>query len=213
VALAGVIALVVSLVILRRYGPARSNQPGFRNDSQRPHELAPAQTWAKFLKETYRGQKNSGATVKLGSGFELGIVGESFHLPELQWVRTQHSGAGPVGYRTRFNAYLIAEPENPHSPTGTAVRVESPRGGTIGHLSGEQAESYAPVFKALHAAQRVGMCRAVALGGTEGKPNIGVWINIGHSAWLAELINEAQQPLPARQKRGAPKQEPIDQPF
>ena len=57
------------------------NSPQFVNDSKRQHDTAAAQTWAGFLKETYRQKKNSGATVKLGSGFEIGFVGESFHVP------------------------------------------------------------------------------------------------------------------------------------
>jgi hypothetical protein len=47
------------------------------------------QTFTAFLRETYRKQRNSGAHVKLGGGFEIGIAGESFHLPELQRIRSQ----------------------------------------------------------------------------------------------------------------------------
>ena len=149
--------------------------------------------------------------MKLGSGFEVGIVGESFHMDELRWVRSLEPDR--EAYRVRFDAYLIPEPENPHSPKKDAVRVESPRGGTIGHLSSEQAAAYAPVFNALHAAKRVGACRAFALGGIEKKPNIGVWINIGHSAWLAEHLAEAQKPRPPRKKKAGVEVPPADQPF
>jgi hypothetical protein len=193
------LALVIICVLLiwavTRFGRSRrplTNTPDFRNDSQRQHAALPMQTWAAFVKETYRKQKNSGAAVKLGTGFEIGIVGESFHLPELQWIREQGCGGDSSVRRVRCLAYLIPEPENPHSANGNAVRVESVRGGTIGHLSTEHADAYAPVFKALHGAQRVGVCRAVAVGGTGRKPNIGVWITIGHSAWLGELLTEAQ---------------------
>jgi hypothetical protein len=211
--------IVVSLVLWwgggrhqqnRRKPPPVVNDSAFRNDSGRQHETAPTQTWGGFLGEMRR-QTNSGAHVKLGNGFEVGIVGESFHVPELQWVRAQDADAN--AYRVKFTAYLIPEPENPHRAQGDAVRVESPRGRTIGHLSNEQAAAYTAVFKALHAAKRVGVCRAVALGGTEMKPNIGVWINIGHSAWLAEQLAEANAPKPPRRKKLPVETPPADQPF
>jgi hypothetical protein len=190
---------------------AQSNEPDFPNDSGRDHTTALVQSWQRFLSETYRQQKNSGAHVRLGNGFEIGIVGESFHLPELQRVRAQPSDSDTK--RTRFTAYLIPEPENPHSANRTCVRVESPRGLTIGHLSNEHAESYAPVFKALHDARRVGVCRAVAVGGTRQKPNIGVWITIGHPSWLSELINEARALRKPRYQRPRTLPPAAEQPF
>jgi hypothetical protein len=187
---------------------AATSVPDFRNDSHRNHEDVPTQTWVQFLAET-RQQKNSGAHVKLGSGFEVAIVGESFYLSELQWVRAQD--ADPR--RARFNAYLVPEPENPHSAKGDAVRVESVRGATIGHLSRAHAAAYAPVFKALHAAGRTGVCAAVAVGGTSRKPNIGVWINIGHAAWLSEQLSESTKPRASRRSKAQPDVPPADQPF
>jgi hypothetical protein len=77
---------------------------------------------------------------------------------------------------TFFDAYLVPEPENPYGRNGQAVRVESARGQTIGHLSNGDAERYEPVFAALHAARRVAVCRAVAVGGSWRK-SIGVWIS------------------------------------
>ena len=128
------LALVIICVLLiwavTRFARSRrplTNTPDFRNDSQRQHAALPMQTWAAFVKETYRKQKNSGAAVKLGTGFEIGIVGESFHLPELQWIREQGCGGDSSVRRVRCLAYLIPEPENPHSANGNAVRVERSR--------------------------------------------------------------------------------------
>jgi hypothetical protein len=215
VALAGMAGLLAWAVLRTMTSPrvALSNQPDFPNDSRREHGATPMQTWAAFLKETYQQQKNAGATVELGRGVEIGIVGESFHLPELQWIRLQGLGSEPEAYPVRFHAYLIPEPENPYGRDGNAVRVESPRGGTIGHLSDEHALAYASVFKVLHAARRVGVCRARAFGGTASKPNIGVWVTIGDAAWLAEQITEAPQPLEPRRKRTSTDRPPENQSF
>ena len=213
------LGLVLVLLAARRQkargAAAPTGTPAFQNDSRHKHDAMPVQTWREFLHETRRQHRNSLCVVKLGdsrSGHEIGIVGESFYLPELQWVRSTFGGS-EGGQRVRFPVYLIPEPENPHSPNGNAVRVESPRGGTIGHLSRADADAYAPVFKALHMAQRIGTCQGVAVGGTGRKPNIGVWITSAHPAWLAELLTEAEQPARPRRTRTAPEQPPTDQPF
>ena len=86
------VAIFAYAIVAAVRGPSAApleNTPDFQNDSRRNHESVAAQTWAAFLRETYRKQKNSGANVKLGSGFEIGIVGESFHVSELRWLRSQ----------------------------------------------------------------------------------------------------------------------------
>ena len=191
-----------------------SAQPQFRNDSQRQHTSVDVQTWRAFLKETAKG-RNSGSTVQLGdrgSRHELGIVGESFHLPELQWIKATFGSAD--AHRVRFSAYLVPEPENPYSKKGDAVRVESPRGKTIGHLSSTDAATYVAIFQRLHASKRVAVCPAVSAGGTARKKNIGVWITIGHPAWLQEIAAEIQG-MPVRRARRTAYQDPsgADQPF
>lgn len=183
----------------------------YENDSCRQHSLVPMQTWKAFLNESFRQQRNSGAHVKVGDGFEIGIVGESFYQSELEWIRSNNSDSSR--YRTRFLAYLIPEPENPHGRQGRAVRVESPRGRTIGHLSNEHADEYVQIFAVLREQARVGVCRASAVGGTERKRNIGVWITIGHPAWMTEQIVEALRPRPPRKKRERRAIAPPDQPF
>lgn len=213
----GVIVVALGVWSALRANPARpiQNEPDFPNDSGQHHHDNPIQTWAEFLNET-RHNRNSGQIVKLGdarSGHEIGIVGESFYLTELHWVRATFGGFGEPT-RVSFPAYLIAEPENPHSKNSNAVRVESPRGHTIGHLSTADADAYASVFKTLHQSGRVGTCRAVAVGGTQYKPNVGVWITIGHAAWLTELLLQHQQPPKRRRRRAVQPVAPAeDQPF
>lgn len=220
------LALVLLLVVLwlkaRADGTTETRVNGttekgeHRTGSRRQHPEMLSHTWRQFLRET-RQQKNSRANVRLGSrsGFNVGIVGESFYQPELRWVTEQATNAdrGRDG-RVFFDAYLMADPSNPHSPNRDAVRVESSRGRVIGHLSKTDAAQYAPVFAALHAAERAAVCRAVAVGGTTRKKTIGVWISIDHHAWLAELLEESRLAPAPRSRKRRPTETPVDdQPF
>jgi hypothetical protein len=108
-----------------------------------------------------------------GVGFELAIVGESHYMAELRALAKRRSAAGaPV----EFVATLIREPENPFDPN--AIVVMSDRGNTIGYLTREDAVDYGPVLAAVLAAGQTAQCRAKLIGGTVGKRNIGVWLDI-----------------------------------
>jgi len=136
--------LVLTLLILPVRYARKPFAPPFVNDSGRQHEVVEAQTWARFAGERRSG-RNSGRTVKLGNGTKLGIVGESFHLDVLMRVKAQYSVPGALAENgVRSDAYLIGEPENPYSPKD-AVRVESPSGRTIEHLSAGHAAEYVGV--------------------------------------------------------------------
>jgi hypothetical protein len=129
-AVVAVLSLSTYFVAAKLWRSQSDHSQAWQNHSGRQHSEIPTQTWAAFLKETYRKNRNSGAHVKLGGSFEIGIVGESFYLSELRWIRSLNADSSR--YRIRFLAYLIPEPENPFSRNGNAVRVESSRGRTIG---------------------------------------------------------------------------------
>jgi hypothetical protein len=66
VVIAVAIVAYAIVAVVRASGAAPlENTPDFQNDSGRIHESLAAQTWAAFLRETYRKQKNSGAPLKV----------------------------------------------------------------------------------------------------------------------------------------------------
>jgi hypothetical protein len=63
---------------------------------------------------------HSGGHVNLGDGvgFELGIVGESHYVPELQEIAKRRKAACKPA---DFIATLMPEPNNPYDPLGSTV--------------------------------------------------------------------------------------------
>ena len=116
-----------------------------------------------------------------GCGFA--IVGESNYQPALRRIAKRGRS---------FRAVLIPEPSNPYDPN--AIRVCAEGGGTIGHLSRENALEYREVFALLSRYDHVGACRAKLIGGTPGKPTFGVLIDLRDAEELLTDIRDTLAP-------------------
>lgn len=151
----------------------------------------------RFLKKGSGGRRIEPSLIKLCESGYCSVVGESFYQDALRAT----SGVCTLdrdGRRT-FGAALIAEPDNPYDPNAIGVHSSE---GKIGHLSREDAISYARVFKEI---RRLGYdgasCDAYLTGGEPGKPSLGVVLRIaGPRQCLVEL------------RVGAPTAEPTPDP-
>ncbi len=111
-------------------------------------------------------------------------------MAELRALAKRRTGAGaPV----EFIATLVREPDNPYD--SNAVVVRSDRGNTIGYLSREDAVDYGPVLEAVAASGKTAQCRAKLIGGTVGKRNIGVWLDIDPPDELLVKLGAVDQPF------------------
>jgi hypothetical protein len=122
-----------------------------------------------------------------GIGFEMGIVGEARYGVEIRRIAGRRQAQGEC---MEFTVTLLPEPDNEYDPN--AVVVLSDRSKTIGYLSREDAAEYGPVFTALAAHGQVAQCRAKMFGGTDAKPNIGVWLDIDPVEELLERLTNDQ---------------------
>jgi hypothetical protein len=94
----------------------------------------------------------------------LEIRGESFHLDALQRLQ-RPATTGPQ---------LVREPYNRYDCNAVAVHIQ---GEIVGHFAREQAAELAHVLDAWARKRVVVEFDAVLCGGTNDKPNIGVFIN------------------------------------
>ena len=107
-------------------------------------------------------------------GFPVAVVGESYRQSTLKAL------AGPqrmAGDEVIFTAALVPDPANVHDPN--AVQVHIHKGSQVGFLSREDAAAYSATTQLLVGAKAVGLCRARVIGGTAGKPSLGVQLDLG----------------------------------
>jgi hypothetical protein len=134
-----------------------------------------------------------GTTVELvgnGGVFELGVVGESYRQTALKALA---AGRRARNEEVFFSAALVPNPTNPHDPN--AIKVYIHGGEHVGYLSREDAERYRPLRDALMAQRAAGVCRAKLIGGTPGKPSIGVILDVAEPATEAAAITGDIQPF------------------
>jgi len=109
-----------------------------------------------------------------GTGWSIGIVGESHRQTAL---RDLSAGRRRRDEPVHFLVALIPEPTNPYD--ANAIRVDILRGDQVGYLARDDAAAYGLVLTAVTAAGKLGVCRAKLIGGTAGKPSLGVVIDLG----------------------------------
>ncbi len=116
-----------------------------------------------------------GATVDPSSGdFHLSVVGESHYQDELRRIA---AGRTEKRERVEFRVVLIPELDNKYDPQAVAIHAD--QGGIIGYLSREDAAEYQPAIIAMKESKgHYPACKAVLIGGYEGKPSIGVVLDL-----------------------------------
>ena len=127
-----------------------------------------------------------GSTIELpksGSGFTVSAVGESHRQAALQAFGGLKRSAGEEVF---FAAALVPEPTNRYDPNAIKVHIQG--GAHIGYLSAEDAVEYRDVSKFLIEQKAVGLCRAKLIGGTPGKPSIGVVLDVADPATILAAI-------------------------
>lgn len=124
-----------------------------------------------------------------GSGFMIGIVGESYRQAALHAL---DHGRLRRGVRVTLTASLIPEPENPYDPQAIRVDIE---GAHVGYLSRADAVWYQPVFAALAAQQLIAVARAKLMGGVADKPSIGVILDLDTPEDLVRALAPPGQPF------------------
>jgi hypothetical protein len=114
-------------------------------------------------------------TVDLTSrrGRAMRVVGESFYQEELCRI---DSGRRALGETVAFYALVVPEPWNPWGETAIAIAVEG--GDVVGHLASSDSIRYLPVSTALLGRGWFGKCEAWLIGGEQGKPTIGVMLQL-----------------------------------
>lgn len=105
-----------------------------------------------------------------GRGYFVPVVGETHHAAALQELRVSSHG------EQEQSVILSPEPENTYDPH--AVAVTTFRGETIGYLRREDAPRYQPTLLALRSQGLTSICSARFYWPTQGKPNIGVWLDL-----------------------------------
>ena len=115
------------------------------------------------------------SALDLSSGdFHLSVVGESHYQDELRRIA---AGRTKKRERVEFRVVLIPELDNKYDPQAVAIHAD--QGGIIGYLSREEAAEYQPAIIAMKKTKsRYPACRAVLIGGYEGKPSIGVVLDL-----------------------------------
>jgi hypothetical protein len=110
--------------------------------------------------------------------FHEALVGESHYQDELLAIAGDRLASGR---RVEFRALLMPEPENKFDSNAVAVYAEGR--GIVGYLAREVAEEYQAVIQAhVNAGKGYPCCNALAWGGTQDKPAIGVWLDIDWDA-------------------------------
>lgn len=133
-----------------------------------------------------------GTTIEFPStgSFPMAVVGESRRQATLRSLGGNRLSKGET---VIFTAAIVPEPKNSFDPNAVAVYVKG--GGMVGYLSREDAVEYKPVTEALIAAKAVGLCRARLIGGTAGKPSIGVMLDLAEAATLLPCIAPSDAPF------------------
>ena len=80
-----------------------------------------------------------------------------------------------------------------YDPNASAVFAHG--GGQIGYLSREDAVEYKAVSAALISQNAVGLCRARLIGGTDGKPSIGVMLDLAEPQTLLQSLAPSDAPF------------------
>lgn len=125
-----------------------------------------------------------GTIVLCGAGHDfVQIVGESHYQSALKTVKLQ---SVEIDGRLKFWAIIAPENDNPHDENAVVVKYG---GQKLGYLSRDDAET----FRDSHAdviGKNVPMAvRAILIGGTPGKPNMGVMLDF----WLdAQELHETK---------------------
>ncbi len=127
------------------------------------------------------------------------VVGESHYLAGISRIKTlieadRSSGedSGPL------YGMLVAEPGNPHSKSGSAVRVDLVYGHErekCGYLPSGESAKWQPAVKSAADKGLLVFMRAVLSGGTDDRPNFGVWLT-GTNREVAAI--RAERKLPVR---------------
>lgn len=114
-----------------------------------------------------------------GRGYFLEVQGESFYQDALnKWLKMRPNRETPMR--------LTAEPLNPHDPN--AVAVQTLMGETVGYLARADAARYQQLITQIETAGSVGVCKARLVGGTAGKENIGVYLDVEPATIVASKL-------------------------
>ena len=101
---------------------------------------------------------------------DIEIVGESFHQDEIRKI------AKRVG-KAEFSITLRPEPNNPYDENAVAVDVD---GVSVGHLAKGMAKDWQSMILSAEAEGFSVVGAATVCGGTDDKPNLGVF---GSAPW------------------------------
>jgi HIRAN domain. len=129
----------------------------------------------KQVADTRRGQETrfpapQTQQFRLGGGsgdYDMEVVGESHYLDNLRKI----AGHGDIYHEC--DAVLRMEDDNPHDRNAVAVYIN---GMKVGYLSRAVAKDYRKQVEP-HG-KLDGTCGAVIIGGGEGRPNLGVWLDL-----------------------------------
>ena len=113
-------------------------------------------------------------TFDVGSGIDCsyGIVGESNYQAAL---RTLDAGRRARGEQVTFIAELVLEPNNPYDANAVKVVAD---GKHLGYLPKDDAAQYQAALRAIGGTGKRACCHAKLIGGTAGKPSLGVMIDL-----------------------------------
>lgn len=100
------------------------------------------------------------------------VVGESFRQHELQQITQLQPGVGPTNRLVM--AQIVREPNNEHDKPAVKLVV----GGVhVGYLRRDEARSAHGLIDSLAARGLPATCRAEIIGGTPGKPSLGITLH------------------------------------
>jgi hypothetical protein len=135
-------------------------------------------------------EKPVGTTIELqgAGGFRLAIVGESYRQTAL---KTLAGDRRERGEEVIFTAALVPEPSNQYDPNAIKVCIHG--GQQIGYFAKGDAAEYVPVSRALLARHAVGLCRARLIGGTLGKPSIGVQLDLAEPSIVVATLSDPSE--------------------
>lgn len=103
----------------------------------------------------------------------LGVVGESYYHAHLVQLSRRIKEESPG--RRYTTATLVFDDTNPHDANAIRVMIG---GGQVGHLSRADAVEYRTQMKPVGKPWPEISCNAVIVGGTAGKENFGVWLDM-----------------------------------
>jgi hypothetical protein len=100
------------------------------------------------------------------------VVGESYRQHELQQIAQVRPGVGPTNRLVM--AQIVREPNNEHDKNAVKVLVGGVR---VGYLPRDEARSAHGLIDSLTARGLPATCRAEIIGGTPGKPSLGITLH------------------------------------